>query len=539
MTASPDASTAQEDSMAHPARVAQPPSSPALPGGGMPRPAAASRRVVYAGTDSALRRAGGSRREIGIAGIAGVALLAACGSSPAPAPSVSGALWRQGQYSAALVDHAAVLSHSVSDVKPLTVYATDLAVRPPGGAEVTTLKVDAKVTASSVTGDTVARAGIALLFQPVANRVSSPDDLVGALFARVTLARSAGGLVAARELFECTAPDCSKSVSVGTDAGAGWPAAGLPVAEGTLYTLSLSVDPATRVFTFGISGGALAATSQAVDASGVTSPFAVDASAANFHRASLLAHVRGGPGGGGDGSISAAFGNVEVGSSGAAAALFDDFGAGADFDPSKWAVGGKSSRLVQGNLQIALDQANAAAGAAMGLVNDGPTSLQADVTVDELSASGGRFAARLEAAIYNDGTNGRGIAPDTNQPGSQVGDVVAAIEMTDVDVSLVIVRCDAADCSSASVVQALRPLGAVTLGSKHALSMQWDPVTHRVRFQLDGDPGVTVDPVAAGFPAASGPRLPGRQIAVRADPEALTPTLAGSMTATFSDVKPM
>jgi hypothetical protein len=477
------------------------------------------------------------RAAVGVmTGLLGAALLAGCSGHTAP-PSVSGAQWKEGQYGATLTNHAALLSHSLSEVKPLTVYATDLVMRSPG--EVTTLTADAQITASSTTGDTIARAGIALLFQPVANRVQAPDNLAGALFARVALTRSASGLVASRELFECTASDCSTSASVGASSGTAWPAAGLPIAESTVYTLSVSVNPATEVFTFAISGGALAAATQTVDASGVTSPFPADTSAANFFRASLFAHVRGGSNGGGDGSVLAQFGNVNVGLGGAAATLFDDFGAGADFDPSKWTIGGKSSQLVQGGLQITLDQANTLASAPMSLVNTSPAALQADVTVNDLTATGGQFTARLEAALYNDGTNGSGAAPDTNQPGSQVGDVVAAIEMSDADVSLVIVRCDTALCSRSTVVQALQSLGTVTLGSTHALSMQWDVTSHRVTFQLDKNPSVTVDPVAAGFPAPSGPHRPSRQLAVRADPTSAAPTLAGSMTATFSSVQPL
>jgi len=82
-------------------------------------------------------------------------------------------------------------------------------------------------------------------------------------------------------------------------------------------------------------------------------------------------------------------------------------------------------------------------------------------------------------------------------------------------------------------------LGSVTLGSAHTLLLWWDPSSHKINFQLDDRPPVTVDPVAASHPVVSAPGVPFRQIAVRAGPINTTDTFTGSITASFDNVKTM
>ena len=496
-----------------------------------------------------------------------VVLSSACGSSskgssgggPAGPPlyddfssgSISGARWNQGQYRAELSGQAALLSQAITGALANTTYGTNLVLVPPAGGEVTTLQADAVIDASSSTGDTAVRTGIDLVFQPLANRIQGPGNLTNALLARVVLTRGSSGLLALRQLLECTAPDCSTSQGVGTATGAAnWPSAGLAIAEGTSYTLSVSVDASTKIFTFSIQGGAYStAKTQTIDASGVTSPFAVDVSATNFFEARLLAAARGGATGGGDGAITAHLDNVLVGVDGGAASPFDDFNTGTTFDPARWKVGRESAQLVGGPaVQFVLDQSDAPGGAQLNLASSGLSVLQADAKVSLLSLTGqGRVGARIAGAIYNDGTNGSGTAPDVNEASSQVGDVIAGVSLTDTDASWFVIRCDTATCDpdpsstlGLTFVKPFTSLGPVTLGTTHTLNMQWNAATHLLSFQLDGGAAVSFDPTP-GYPVAGAPNRPFRQIGVRAGAAGPTaPFAAGSSasaTAAFSNVR--
>jgi len=174
------------------------------------------------------------------------------------------------------------------------------------------------------------------------------------------------------------------------------------------------------------------------------------------------------------------------------------------------------------------------------LTDSGVSALQTDVTVSQWSLTGqGRLVARIEGALYNDGSNGSGTAPDINRPGSQVGDVLASISMNATIVSSLVIRCDAANCSSFTPIHPPTTLGSVTLGSPHTLLLWWDPSSHKINFQLDDRPPATFDPVAASHPVVSAPSVPFRQIAVRAGPINPTDTFTGSIIASFDNVKTM
>src|SRR5215472_12074876 len=130
--------------------------------------------------------------------VAGVAVaLAGCGSSSPPpkvalklyddfsSGTINGAKWEPGQYEAAFVSQAAVLSHSITSARANTAYTTVLPLAAPNGSAETTLQSDVRITGSNFTRDTTTRAGIELWFQPSANRLG-PGHLVSSLFARIS-----------------------------------------------------------------------------------------------------------------------------------------------------------------------------------------------------------------------------------------------------------------------------------------------------------------------------------------------------------------
>jgi hypothetical protein len=449
--------------------------------------------------------------------------------------SISATKWSQGERQAILNNQSAVLSSEIADARPNIGYGTEMVVIPPESGVVTSLGTGIQVTSATISGDSTDRSGIDLLFQPPANRVGG--DLTNALFARIILSSTNGGL-ALRQLFECTAPDCSTFAGIGTYTG-NWPREGLPIATDVRYTISVSIDTDTKIFTFAISGGAYGVPrTVAVDASAVISPFPVDLSPENFVRARLSSQVKGGTAGGGDGAVTAQFTNVTVGMNDQPPSLFDDFSTGPDFDPSKWTVGKQSVEIVASALEFALSKEGSGTTLPMELTDPSVALLQADVTITEWSLAGhGVVAAMIQGSLYNDGTNGSGQWPDNNRPGSEVGDVIATVSMGRSHVWYEIVRCDSATCSQATRIESARTLANVTLGSTHTLAMLWDETQQQVLFQLDDHEVVSVDPVAAGYLVAAGPNRPFRRIAVRAAPVPATAPFSGSIVADFDNVK--
>jgi len=449
--------------------------------------------------------------------------------------SISATKWGEGERQAIREDRSAVLSSAITNLRPNTGYGTEMVVIPPESGVVTSLGTGIQVTSASLSGDSTDRSGIDLLFQPAANRVGA--DLTNALFARIILSSTNGGL-AQRQLFECTAPDCSSFSGIGTSMG-NWPREGLPIVDGTTYTISLSVDTATKHFTFSISGGDYSVPRSAtVDASSGNPPFPVDLSAENFVRARLLSQLKGGAVGGGNGEVTAQFTNVLVGMNNQPPSLFDDFSTGPDFDPSKWTVGRQSVQIVASALEFALSKEGSGTTLPMELTDPNVALLQADVTIREWRLAGqGVVNAMIQGSLYNDGTNGSGQWPDNNRRGSQVGDVIATVSMGRSRVRYEILRCDSATCSRATVIEPATTIGNVTLGSTYTLAMEWDATQQQVHFQLDDHEVVTADPVAAGYPVAGTPNRPFRRIAVRAAPVPATAPFSGSIVADFDNIK--
>jgi serine/threonine protein kinase len=485
---------------------------------------------------------------------------------------LSGAKWGLGEYQAVLRDGAAVLSHAIRQVQPFRVHATDLLIRPPASGQVTTFQSDVVLESATATGDTSSGAGIDVWFQPPENRLSFPFNTNHLIVIRVFLELQADQSLVARyfiNLCRDNFEDCSQGSHIGPSRpprkvvpklaqfGATWTEIVgartegtwrevVPVSLGARYTISIAVDPARKVITFAISNRAGMNHVGSVDLSRVTTPFVPDLSARNFLWARLLARMSGGNIGHGDGSVSARFNDVKVGIDGGAPSLFDDFGTGSTFDSSRWAIGGKTARIDESGLQMTLDQRDVPAVARIEMADASASALQADVTVKRYSAAGtGRIAAQLREALYNDGSAGSGRAPDDNEPNSEVGDVVASIYMTDREVFYAVERCDTAQCSRTgsgfTYVQPQTSLGKISPRTTHTLYVNWDTARHRVLFRLDKGPVTSFDPLAAGSPIFSGPRIRSKRIAIVATSSSPSDPFAhgssGSMAATFANVR--
>jgi hypothetical protein len=485
---------------------------------------------------------------------------------------LSGARWALGENQAVLRDRSALLSHAIRQVHPFRTHTTNLILRPPAKGQLTTLQADVVVDSATATGDTSSGAGIDLWFQPKANRLSFPFNTNRLMVVRILLEQQAQGPLMARYLvllcrdnFE----DCSQGQRLGpsrphqntvpkaTEFGATWTTAVggetvgawkdvVPVSPGTRYTISISVNPASEVITFAISDRAGMSLAASVDLSRITTPFVPDLSAANFLWARLLARMSGGNIGHGDGSVSARFNDVKVGMDGGAPSLFDDFSTGSTFDSARWSIGGESARVERSALRMSLDQQDVPAVARLELEDASTSVLQADVTVGSYSSTGtGRIAAQLREALYNDGSAGSGTAPDDNEPSSEVGDVVASIDMTDREVFYVVERCDTAQCSVTgrgfTHVQPRTSLGKIAPGTKHTLYVNWDAARHRVVFRLDKGQAVSFDPLAAGYPIFSGPRIRSKRIGLVATSTSPSDPFSrgssGSIAATFANVR--
>jgi hypothetical protein len=467
--------------------------------------------------------------------------------------TLAGQYWNGGAWHTRLDGGTALVGAAADGLAVNTSRSGSLVVAPGAvSGQITTVSAAVTMDSSSVTGDTTARTGLDLLFQPLADRVGGTDNQTHALYLRVVLSHTAsGGRVALRQAFECTSPDCSTTQGVGTAVTGGtWASAGETVAVGTPYTMSIAFDPATRKVTYTLAGGAYGTPLvTTLDLSAVTTPFTPSLSAASAYRTRLFAQARGGSTGGGNGAVEGRFDDVKLGVDGAAAILFDDFGAGTHLDPAKWTTSEAEVTPVAATpneLRFVLDAGTRPDVNAVALAAS-PRALQAQVTVTSWTQAGpGQLGARIGAALYNDGSNGLGTAPDVKGASSQVGDVLAQIGMTGTDVSYAVLRCNVAVCSQASgaghsFLKERTSLGTVAVGEPHVLRILWDAAAHVVSFQLDDKTPAFFDPVAAGSPVAGSPGVPFWQVGVSAGASGTGVEYgtgsSGRVAATFRDLR--
>jgi hypothetical protein len=451
--------------------------------------------------------------------------------------TLGGDKWQSPLLSRAVSGGAMVLGTQISNMESRTTqglfYLTSASVNA-GAQRVTTLKADVTVPAATASrmGNAEIRGLVQLLYQPPANRLVFPGGLSDETVIQIGLVDSGSGLQAFRRVFHCDNASCtSRSISGITFAD---PSGFTPNANGieanaaaaldTTYTVSASLNESTGVFSWSIAGGTFGA-----GVAGTADPSAY--LAGNVTWTALGANPLAGAGfffaalrtqasddsllAGSDGSVSARFGNVQVGFNNGAASLWDDFsGTGGNSGPTelsaaKWSTpgAGKSSMaLVAGSLaghaQIT-SPSTAGIQSFQAITFSNPAAIntmQADVTVSACSNSlGATNRAGLGGSFYNDGTPGT-TPPDNNQPNSRVGDISVSLYLDcffgqpRFQISRFDTTAGAQTILSNSVNQTV-PIGpAPFIGGTHTLTMKWDPATHFFTFQVDGATPVVVDP---------------------------------------------
>ncbi len=475
--------------------------------------------------------------------------------------TLDGNKWRTPLFGRSVSGGALVLSSQISNMESRSIqglnYQTTINVDS-GAQRVTTLKAGVTVPAatSSRTGNAEIRALVQLVYQPPANRLIFPGGLLDATIIQVGLVDAGSGLQAFRRVFHCDNASCTSRISTGiafVD-----PAGFTPDANGieadaaaaydTSYTVSASLDESAGVLSWSFAGGTFGA-----GVAGTADPSAYLAGNANW--TALGANPLAGPGfsfaalrtqsadnsalGGSDGTMSARFGNVQVGFNDAAATLWDDFsGTGANSGPTelseaKWTTPGKTSLDLTVSSLAVHTQITSLSTAGLnnfqGTVFQNPadlTTLQADVTVSACSNSlSGTNRVSLEGTFYNDGTPGT-TPPNTNQPNSLVGDIQAYLFLDCVaDVArFQVLRWNnttqpLSSTLLSSFANSIVPKGPATVtGNTHTLTMKSDPVTHFLTFQVDGGTPVVVDPttvnthMTTAAPYAKPANSPGRTL---------------------------
>jgi hypothetical protein len=403
-----------------------------------------------------------------------------------------------------------------------------------GGQRVTTLKADVTVPAATAsrTGSAEIRAVVQLAYQPPANRLVFPGGLLDNIFIQIGLVDAGSGLRAFRRVLHCDNASCTPLSATGITfvdpggftANANGLEANAVAAYDTSYTVSASLNESTGVFAWSIAGGAFGA-----GVAGTADPGVYLAGNANW--TALGANPLAGPGfntaflrtqivdnsvpAGSGGSVSARFGNVQVGLNNAAATLWDDFsGTGGnsgstELSAAKWNTPGagrnsmaSTAGKLAGHAQItSVSTAGTQSFQAINFSNPAAiNTMQADVTVSACSNSlSGTNRAGIGGSFYNDGTPGT-TPPDTNQPNSRVGDISVSLYLDcffglpRFQISRFDTTAGAQTILSNSVNQTV-PMGpAPFLGNTHTLTMKWDPATHFFTFQVDGATPVVVDP---------------------------------------------
>jgi fibronectin type III domain protein len=451
--------------------------------------------------------------------------------------TLDGTKWQNPLFSRSVVSGAMELRAQVSNMESRSIQGQNyftVANVTAGAQRVTTLKADVNVPAATAsrTGSAEIRAIAQLSYEPPASRLNFPGGQLDSMFIQIGLADMGSGLRAFRRVIHCDNASCtSRSVTGITfvDPGGFTPntngiEADTAAAYDTTYTVSASLNESTGVFSWSIAGGSFGA-----GVTGTADPAVYLAGNANW--TALGPNPLAGAGfvsaflrtqvsddtvpAGSNGSVSARFGNVQVGFNNAAATLWDDFsGTGANSGPTelsaaKWSppgAGKNSMALTAGSLaghaQItSVSTAGIQSFQAINFSNPAAiNTMQADVTVSSCSNSlSGTNRAGIGGSFYNDGTPGT-TPPDINQPNSRVGDISASLfldcffGLPRFQISRFDTAAGAQTLLSNSVNQTV-PMGpAPFIGGTHTLTLKWDPATHFFTFQVDGATPVVVDP---------------------------------------------
>jgi hypothetical protein len=447
--------------------------------------------------------------------------------------TLDGQLWQTPVFTRAVADGKALLHVRADDMQARTLqgvtYTNAVSVAS-GANRVTTLGADVTVPAagSARTGTAIVLGGIRLTYQPALNRrMSFPAQNANVLSASVELYDTGSGLRVRRRFFVCNDPAC---VAYGSDGIASsdpveFTVSGVnafaPAAYDTTYTLQLSFDEATNVFSWSVQGGQFAAPvsgSADVSAWAAGVGIAMGTSTNGFASAQIMARATDEVGGS-SGSVSAEFGNVIVGLNGAPPSLWDDFATrgstpATGFSPALWGSAGSEVTLDGGSLRIHADRTSVSGGGggtstAVNAMYPAPFHVwQANVAIvaDRPAATPGSVnTVLLGGSFYNDGSAGAGA-------GDATGDVRANVALGTGTASYTVFKCTNALCSPSTWVAggALTPSGnhPLGVGTVHTLRVQSSPATNLFTFGLDDAPPVQVDVSTLAPAAFPTPRVP-------------------------------
>jgi hypothetical protein len=347
---------------------------------------------------------------------------------------------------------------------------------------------------------------IGLWFNNGTGSTGSEGD-VGAV---LTIAREmsmSAGLVARYAVFRCTAEDCSTQDILVSDLDFA------PIQLGQTHELRLSWDGTQ--FTFGVDGS-----TQSFTPGGANAPAGpARAPSVRIHtRADRLDNAAE------RGHIRAVLGSVTVNGS-----LYDDFSA-ENIDPAKWLNHDFERGITDGRLHSRLAAHNGAVLSNNARIADpaGIRRVAADVTVLSASARGtsSEARARIGGLWYGTDVSGEG----------SLGDVFAAVELRWIEGALrarpLVVRCDAADCSTSTVVfvdNAAFP-SDLQLGQTYPASIAWNGTSFT--FSL-GTESITHQPNGIGTPTRAA-SVPTRLIGTRSS--SASPDGSAVIHATFDNV---
>ncbi|HUQ73934.1 MAG TPA: fibronectin type III domain-containing protein [Burkholderiales bacterium] len=444
---------------------------------------------------------------------------------PLCASTLDGKKWRTPLLSRAVANGELVLSNEASNMEALAsrglAYAS-FAIVNAGTQRVSTLKSKVTVPAASAvrTGTAEIAAGVSVLYQPPANRsVGDIGASLNLIRVQIGLIDTGNGLRALRRVTHCDAAACGAPTSTGIAFAdpAGFDSNGQAAAAyDTTYTVSLTLDEASGVFTWSIAGGTFGA-----GASGTADPAAYLAgnstwsalgakplaAGGGFLNAALRTVILDSGAGGSRGSIAARFDDVEAGFDNAPATFWDDF-SGSELSASLWTPSGQHSIAATSGAVVEHAQITSSPSGFLTNFQGLPLSdstafntIQADFTVSACANNSAHGAANvsLEANIYNDGTPGT-TPPNDNAPGSMVGEIRAYLILDCVAqvARFQVLRWNQSNPLSGTVLNSTNnivPMGpAAIVGNTHTMRMTWDPVGHRLTFQVDGQAPVIVDP---------------------------------------------
>ncbi|HSR96903.1 MAG TPA: fibronectin type III domain-containing protein [Kofleriaceae bacterium] len=470
-----------------------------------------------------------------------------------------------GAYRVGVVGGAAVITLSMdnqeSRLQRGVLYNARPVVNVSAGTRVTSIAADVTVPGETVTvkGASTVVAGVRLVYQPPARRLSFPGANQDTLIAESGLLIDAQGIKAYRQVSHCDEPSCGtiSNTQLFFNDPVEWTVSGnravAPAAYDTTYRVSVTLDEAEIVHV-GISGGSFG-----VGVSGTADPVQYLRSTPGWASINLIdngflvaqmgvATFDNSTTGGGSSSIGARFDNVEVGINGAAPTTWDDFGGtGENSGPtglslSKWANGG-SNEIDASPGKLTLRQI-APAGTVVAPLNplfvSSPSPINTiQVDVSGLSTTGSLSRVLVQGRFYNDGFVGT-TAPDVNALNSAVGDVFAGIVLipgaTPPTMQYSVIRCKTAGCTGPAEPVASGPIGDGTLGpgAIHPVRVKWNPTTQHFIFSVD-DQSATVDPTAVA-PVNGPPNAPLIRIATVAAPvDAMEmPQIRASVTNVFT-----